>query len=173
MFRPRKKTEDSLFSLTKNCEMLIKKTHTKPQKKLEFKLTQPIETFSFTLSYILDLDSKSMIGLTNLEVCNCLFNIQEYNIKFELYTDLVDEFAYTESKDDLEEILGFSDISPEHLRDKRLGPCFFIAYGKLTSEKRHTDVQYFLIKGYARPPNRTFECYFRTVVLDEDDIQLV
>ena len=38
-----------------------------------------------------------------------------------MYTALFDEFSFTKLKDELEEILGFSDISPEHLQDKK-GP---------------------------------------------------
>ena len=115
-----------------------------------------------------------MIDWTSFVVCNCFFNIKETNFKFQLQTDLVDEFSYTELKDDPEDILGISDVSPKHLRDKIIGLRFFIAYRKLTSEKRHTDGHYFSVMGYARPPIRNFESYFRTVVgLDEEDDQLV
>ena len=55
-----------------------------------------------------------MIGLTSLEVYNSIFNITENN-EFELYTDLFDELSFTELKHELEEILGLSDYSPEHL----------------------------------------------------------
>ena len=47
MFRSRYGTEALLLSATENYEILIKKTHTKPEKTLEFKLTKPKETFSF------------------------------------------------------------------------------------------------------------------------------
>ena len=35
MIRPKNKTEDLLISITKNCEKLIRQTHTKPQQTLE------------------------------------------------------------------------------------------------------------------------------------------
>ena len=68
MIRP-KSERDSLLSMTKNCETLIKQTHTKPQETLDFKLSQLRETFSFKTSTSLRLDSKWMVGLSRLEVC--------------------------------------------------------------------------------------------------------
>ena len=50
MIRPKNETEDLLMSITKNCEELIKQTHTKPQETLEFKITKPWETSSFKRS---------------------------------------------------------------------------------------------------------------------------
>ena len=47
MIRPKNNTEDLLLSITKNCEMLIKQTRTKPQDTLELKMTQPGATFHF------------------------------------------------------------------------------------------------------------------------------
>ena len=47
MIRPKNQTEDLLLSITKNCETLIRQTHTKPQETLEFKMTKPRETFHF------------------------------------------------------------------------------------------------------------------------------
>ena len=44
---PRNKTEDSLLSITKNSETLVKQIHTKPPETLEFRLIQSSETFSF------------------------------------------------------------------------------------------------------------------------------
>ena len=40
MLRLRNETEDSLLSITKNCETLLKQTHRKLQDTLEFKPTQ-------------------------------------------------------------------------------------------------------------------------------------
>ena len=60
-------TEDKILSVTKNCETPYKQPHTKPLERLEFKLTQPRETVSFRPSIIRGVESKWMIGLTNLE----------------------------------------------------------------------------------------------------------
>ena len=38
MIRPKNETEDILLSITKNCETLIKETHTKPQEYLNLRL---------------------------------------------------------------------------------------------------------------------------------------
>ena len=135
MVRPKNKTKDLLLSETKNCEMLVKQTHTKPQQTLEFNFTKPRETFSFKPSINLDLDSNWMVGLSGLEVYNPLFNITEENNKFELYTGTFDEFSIDELKDGLEEILSTSDITPSHLHHEKIGPRSIEAYKKLKSRK--------------------------------------
>ena len=66
MVKPRKKTEDLLFSITKNCEILIEQTPSKLEKTLEFELTKPRQTFSFKPS--IPFEGSWMIGLTSLEV---------------------------------------------------------------------------------------------------------
>ena len=43
--RPRKETENLLLSRTRNCETLIKQTHTEAQETLEFKMNKPKEFF--------------------------------------------------------------------------------------------------------------------------------
>ena len=45
IFRPISGTEDLLPSITKNFEMRIKQTHTKPQRTLEIRVTKPREAF--------------------------------------------------------------------------------------------------------------------------------
>ena len=45
MIRPKNGTESLLLAITKNCELLIHHTHTKPEETLEFKLIKPGETF--------------------------------------------------------------------------------------------------------------------------------
>ena len=52
-----------------------------------------------------------MMTSTSLEVYNSIVNITEENNEFDLYTDLVDEFSFTELKDELEEILDSSNFS--------------------------------------------------------------
>ena len=63
-----------------------------------------------------------MIGLTDLEVYNSIYNITKQNNKFELYTDTFDEFSFTELKDEVEEILNIQNITDDHLEDETLGP---------------------------------------------------
>ena len=73
MIRPKTITEDLLLSITKNCETLISQTHRKPEETLEFKMIKPRQTFHFnpTIQVVDDW----MIGLTDLEVYNSIFNI--------------------------------------------------------------------------------------------------
>ena len=76
-----------------------------------------------------------MIGLTSLEVYNSIFISRQENNKFKHYADLVDDFAFTVLKDELEEILDNSKISPANIRDERLGRRNIEEYKKLESEK--------------------------------------
>ena len=69
-----------------------------------------------------------MIGLTSLEVYISAYNITEEINKFECYTAFFHELSFTELKDELAKILGFPDISLEHLQDKILGPCIIEAH---------------------------------------------
>ena len=57
-----------------------------------------------------------MIGLTSVEVYTPLFNITEENNTFELCTVTFDKISFEKSKDELEEILSNSDITPSHLQ---------------------------------------------------------
>ena len=83
IIRPKTQTEDLLLSITKNCETLIEQTHRKAEETLEFKMIKPRETFHF--SQPIQIQGDWMIGLTDLEVYNSIFNITEENNKFELY----------------------------------------------------------------------------------------
>ena len=83
-----------------------------------------------------------MVGLPSLQVYNTIFNTTEENNKFELHTDLFDEFSLTELKDELEKILVFSYISPEYLQDKIVGHRVIKTYKILESEQRRTDGYY-------------------------------
>ena len=83
MIRPKNETEDLLLSINKNRETLINQTHRKAEETLEFKLTKPKETFHLTPP--IQIKGDWMIGLTDLEVFNSIFNITEENNKFKLY----------------------------------------------------------------------------------------
>ena len=61
-----------------------------------------------------------------------------YN-KFENYKDIFDEFSFEDFKDELEEILSNSDITPYHLQHETIGPRNIQAYRKLGTEKWSTD----------------------------------
>ena len=83
MIRPKNGTEDLLLSITKNSETLNEQTHRKEEETLEYKMIKPRETFHFKPP--IQVKGHWMIGLTNLEVYNSIFNITEENNKFEHY----------------------------------------------------------------------------------------
>ena len=172
MIRPKNETEDSLVSITKNCETLIKQTHRKAEETLEFKLSKPKETFQFNPP--IEVKEHWRIAILSSEVYNSIYNINATNNKFELYTDSFDEFLFEELEDELEEILTILDITSYHLQHEKIGPCINQAYRKLRIEKSSTDGYIILIMGYARSLFRDFESYLRIVVgLNEDDIPLI
>ena len=128
MIRPTNETEDILLSIAKNCETLIKQTHTKPQET-ETKNNQPREIFSFKPS--ISYESFWMMGLSDLEVHNSGFDITEEFNKFDFFTDDFDEFSFVEVGDELEEILSISDNIPKHLQLKLKAPRNIKTYNKL------------------------------------------
>ena len=129
MIRPKNQTEDLLLSITKNCQTLIKQTHRKAAETLEFKMIKPREIFHFKPP--IQIQGDWMIGLTNLEVYNSIFNITEENNKFELYRDMTAKFGFLELKDELEEILNISHIRNKHLNDEIIGPRIIDEFIKL------------------------------------------
>ena len=135
MVGPKNDTEDLLLSITKNCETLIKQTHRKAEETLEFKMIKPREIFHFKPP--IQIQGDWMIGLTNLDVYNSIFNITEKNNKFEVYRDISNKFGFLESKDKLEEILNISHITIEHLDDEILGPHIIDEYIKLSIEEKN------------------------------------
>ena len=134
---PKNETEDFLLSITKNCGTLFERTHRKAEETLEFVLNEARETFHFDPP--ISIEGSWMIGLTSLEVSNSIFNVIEENNKFELYTNTFDEFSFTELKDELEDILNVSDITPYHLQHGTIAPRIIEAYKKLRLEKTSTD----------------------------------
>ena len=91
----------------------------------------------------------------------------------ELYKDNIDEFSFTELKDELG-IFNFSDITPTHLQRDKIRPHNLKAYKKSRSEKSSTYGYLILLRGYARSPSPDFESLLRiVVVLDEYHIQLI
>ena len=172
MIQPKNETENLLLSITKNCETLIKQTHRKAEETLEFKMIKPRETFHFKPP--ISIEGEWMLGLTDLEVYNSIFNITEENNKFEIYRDTSDKFGFLELKDEIEVILDISHITDDHLDDEVLGPRIIDEFVKVSTEKKNTDGYMMLLLAYARSPFRDFEIYLRIVVrLDEEDLQLI
>ena len=143
MFWPKIETGKFSLTMTKNCEPLFEQTLTRPQETLKFELPQPTGSFSFQPS--IPVEGSWMIGSTNLGVDNFIIIITEEINKFELYKDPFHQFSITELKDEHEEILGFSDISPKHLQDKIMGLRVSKPYQKLSTEKGQTDAYNMLL----------------------------
>ena len=175
MIRPKNQTEDLLLSITKNCETLIEQTHTKPQETLEFKMVKPRETFHFKPP--IQIKDDWMIGLTDLEVYNSIFNITEENNKFELYK-FPDEKAggvsYEKVRDEIEKDLDIEDITAEDLQDDIIGPIIIEEYEEQVT-KRMNDEQYMkYLAIYTSSVFQDFESFLRTQIdLVEGDIKLV
>ena len=175
MIQPKNKTEDLLLSITKNCETLIQQTHTKPQETLEFKMTKPRETFHFKPP--IQIKGDWMIGLTDLEIYNSIYNITEENNKFELYK-IPDEktggVTYEKVRDEIGKDLDIEDITAEDLQDDIIGPIIIEEYEEQVT-KRMNDEQYMNISAICTSSVfQDFESFLRTQIdLVEDDIKLV
>ena len=172
MIRPKNETEDSLLSITKNCQTLIEQTHRKAEETLEFKMDKSRETFHFKPSS--QVKENWMLGLVNLEVYNSIFNRTAENIKFEIYRDTPTKFRFLDLKEELEEILNIPHITREHLLDDETTSRIFDEYHKLSQEKKNTDGYTILLLNFSKSQFRDFESFLRIRVgLDEKDIQLI
>ena len=175
MIRPKNETEDLLLSITKNCQTLIKQTHRKAEETLEFKMTKPRETFHFNPPIL--IKDNWMLGLTDLEIYNSIFNIKEETNKFELYK-FPDEKAggitYTKVRDEIERDLDISDITDADLQDDIIAPTIIKEYREQVT-KRMKDGGYMnIIARYTNSVFQDFESFLRTQIdLVEDDIKLV
>ena len=175
MIRPKNQTEDLLLSITKNCETLIEQTHRKPEETLEFKMNKPRETFHFKPP--IQIKGDWMIGLTDLEVYNSIFNITEENNKFKLYKfpdERIGGVTYEKVRDEIKKDLDIEDITAEDLQDDIIGPIIIEEYKKQVS-KRMNDEQYMnILSIYSSSVFQDFESFLRSQIdLVEDDIKLV
>ena len=103
MCRPGIEIEDLILSKNGKCGTLVEQTHSKPQKTLEFKFTQPMGTFQYKPSINLGLGSNWMIVITSLEVYNSNSQKIRKKNKFGLHTDLFDGISFTELKKEVED----------------------------------------------------------------------
>ena len=133
MIRPKNETEDLLLSITKNCETLIEQTNRKAEETLEFKMIKPRETFHFKPP--IPIEGSWMVGLTDLEIYNSIFNITEENNKFEFYKfpDVkAGVVTYEKVRDEIEDI---EDITAEDLQDDIIGPIIIEEYKKQVTKR--------------------------------------
>ena len=175
MIRPKNETEDLLLSITKNCQTLIEQTHRKAEETLEFKMIKPRETFHFKPPIL--VEDNWMLGLTDLEIYNSIFNITEENNKFELYKfpdEKADGISYTKVKDEIERDLDISGITDEDLQDDTIATIIIEEYKKQVTKRKEDGGYMNILLGYPRSVFQDFESYLRTEIdLVEDDIRLV
>ena len=175
MIRPKNQIEDLLLSITKNCETLIEQTHRKPEETLEFKMTKPREIFHFKPP--IQIKGDWMLGLTDPEVYNSIFNITEENNKFKLYK-FPDEKAggvtYEKVRDEIEKDLDIEDITAEDLEDDIIGPIIIEEYNKQVTERMNDEQYMNILAIYTYSVFQDFESFLRAQIdLVEDDIKLV
>ena len=138
-------------------------------------MIKPRETFHFKPP--IQVKGDWMVGLTDLEVYNSVFNITEENNKFELYI-FPDEKAggitYEKVRDEIEKDLGIEDITATDLQDEIIAPIIIEEYKEQVT-KRMNDEQYMNILAiYTSSVFQDFESFLRTQIdLVEDDIKLV
>ena len=99
------------------------------------------ETFHFKSP--IQVKGDWMIGLTDLEVYNSIFNITEENNKFKLYK-FPDEksggITYEKVRDEIERDLDISDITATDLQEDIVGPIVIEKYKEQVT-KRMEDEQ--------------------------------
>ena len=118
-----------------------------------------------------------MIGLTDLEVYNSIFNITEENNKFELYKfpdDKIGGISYTKVRDEIERDLDISHITDADLQDDLIAPIIFEEYKKQVTERMNDGGYMNILARYTSSVFQDFEIFLRTEVdLVEDVIKLV
>ena len=175
MIRPKNEAEDLLLSITKNCETLIDQTHRKAEKTLEFKMIESRETFHFKPP--ISIEGSWMIGLTDLEVYNSIFNITEKNNKLQickLPDDKIGGISYTKVRDEIEKDLDIEDITAVDLQDDIIGPIVIEEYREQVTKRRRDDKYMKILNFFVNSVFQDFESYLRTEVdLVEDDNKLV
>ena len=175
MIQPKNQTENLLLSITKNCETLIEQTHRKTEETLEFKTIKPRETFHFKPP--ISIEGSWMIGLTDLEVYNSIFNITEENNKLQIYKlpdERIVDITYTKVRDEIERDLEFSDITDEDLQDDIIAPIIIEEYKKQVTKRMEDGGYMNILARYTDSLFQDFESFLRTQIdLVEDDIKLV
>ena len=118
-----------------------------------------------------------MIGLTDLEVYNSIFNITEENNEFQLYKfpdDKIGGISNEKVRDEIERDLDITDITAENLQDDIIAPIIIEEYKEQLVERVEDGGYMNILSGYPRSVFQDFESYLRTEVdLVENDIKLV
>ena len=118
-----------------------------------------------------------MMGLTDLEVNNSIFNINTTNNKFKLNKfpdEKVGGISYTKVEDEIEKDLGIADITAADLQDHIIGPIIFDEYREQVSKRMKDDKYMLILAMYIDSVFQNFKSFLRTEVdLVEDGFKLV
>ena len=118
-----------------------------------------------------------MIGLTDLEVYNSIFNITEENKKLQLYKfpdEISSGITYEKVTDEIERDLDISDITAADLQDDLIAPNIIEEYKEQVTKTMKNEQYMNIVAGYVSSVFQDFESYLRTEVeLIEDDFKLV
>ena len=118
-----------------------------------------------------------MVGLTDLEAYNSIFNITEENNKFELFKfpeDKIGGFSYIKVRDEVERDLDISDITATDLQDDILGPIIIEEYKEQVTKRKEKEQYMKILSIYTSSVIQDFESILRAQIdLIEDDIKLV
>ena len=71
-----------LLFIKKHTDTFIEQKKTRPQKTLEFKKNEQMQSFSFSPPLNLIDEGKWLLGVTSLECTNSVFNISDDNNSF-------------------------------------------------------------------------------------------
>ena len=175
MIQPKNETEELLLSITKCCKIPMDQTHRKAEETLDFKMIKSKQTFHSKPP--IQVKGDWMIGLTDLEVYNSVFNITEENNKFQLYKfpdEKIDSITYTKVRDEIERDLDISDITNEDLQDDIIAPIIIEEYKKQVTKRMEDGGYMNILARYINSVFQDFETFLRTQIdLVERDIKLV
>ena len=118
-----------------------------------------------------------MLGLTDLEVYNSIFNITEENNNLQLYKfpdEQIGGIPYEKVRDEIEKDLDISDITATDLHDEIVGPFFIKEFRKQVTKRMKDDKYMLILSMYVDSVFQDFESFLRTQNdLVDDDIKMV
>ena len=138
-------------------------------------MIQSKQTFNFKPS--IRIEGSWMIGSTDFQVYNPIFNITEDINKFELYKFLDEKgggVPYTKLRDEIEKDLDISNNTATNLQDDLLGPNIFKENREQVTQGVKDDKYMLIIAMYVDSIFQDFESFLRTEnYLVEDDVTLI
>ena len=175
LIQHKNETEVLSLSKTENCETLIEQTYRKAEETLQYKNNKSRKTFLF--DPLISIEGSWMIGLTDLEVYNSLFNITEENNNFQLFKFLDEKaggVSYEKVRDEIERDLDIADITAVDIQDDIIGQIIIEEYKKQVSKRMEDGAYTNFLACYQSFIFQAFEAYLRTEnEIVEDDVRLV